>query len=103
MDTKNIKVEYKSTQLISILSQNFSGKMNLARIKFLGLFTEGGNYKGEVHEKAEMRIADSDRHFLLSILNTDFIRVMETFGIQTQGGWFWGILLPNGKYGFKSA
>jgi len=38
MDTKNIKVEYKSTQLISMLSQNFSGKMNLARIKFLGLF-----------------------------------------------------------------
>ena len=49
---------------------------------------EGGNYKGEVHEKAEMRIAESDRHFLLSILNTDFIRVMETFGIPTQGGWF---------------
>ena len=38
MDARNIKIEYKSTQLISILSQNFSGKMNLARIKFLGLF-----------------------------------------------------------------
>lgn len=49
---------------------------------------EGGNYKGEVHEKAELRIADSDRHFLLSVLNTDFIRIMETFGISTQGGWF---------------
>ncbi|MDR1155811.1 MAG: DUF935 domain-containing protein [Bacteroidales bacterium] len=49
---------------------------------------EGGNYKGEVHEKAEIRIADSDRHFLLSVLNTDFIRIMETFGIPARGGWF---------------
>jgi len=39
MDTKNLKTktEYKSTELISILAQNFSGKMHLARIKFLGL------------------------------------------------------------------
>ena len=39
MDTKNLKTktEYKSTELISILAQNFSGKMNLARIKFFGL------------------------------------------------------------------
>jgi hypothetical protein len=35
---KNLKVEYKSTQLISILSQTLAGKMNLARINFLGLF-----------------------------------------------------------------
>jgi len=40
MDTKNLKTktEYKSTELISVLTQNFSGKMNLARIKFFGLF-----------------------------------------------------------------
>jgi len=38
MKTKTIKVECKSTQLISILSQNLAGKMNLARIKFFGLF-----------------------------------------------------------------
>jgi hypothetical protein len=40
MDTKNLKTqtEYKSTELISILAQYFSGKMNLARIKFFGLF-----------------------------------------------------------------
>ena len=38
MDTGNLKVECKSTQLISILSANLSGKMNLARIKFLGLY-----------------------------------------------------------------
>jgi hypothetical protein len=38
MKTKNLKVEYKSTQLISILSENFGKKMNLARIKFLGMF-----------------------------------------------------------------
>jgi hypothetical protein len=40
MNTKNLKtnIDYKSTEIISILTQNFSGKMNLARIKFLGLF-----------------------------------------------------------------
>jgi hypothetical protein len=31
METKNLKVKYKSTQLISILSKNFAGEMNLAR------------------------------------------------------------------------
>ena len=36
--TKTIKVENKSTQLISILSQTLAGKMNLARIKFFGMF-----------------------------------------------------------------
>jgi len=38
MKTKSIKVEYKSTELISILRQSLSGKMNLARIKFFGMF-----------------------------------------------------------------
>jgi hypothetical protein len=38
MNTENLKVEYKVTQLISVLSQNLTGKMNLARIKFFGLF-----------------------------------------------------------------
>jgi hypothetical protein len=38
MKAKNIKVEYKSTQLISILSQSLAGKMNLSRIKFFGMF-----------------------------------------------------------------
>jgi hypothetical protein len=38
MNTENLKVAYKSTQLISVLSQNLSGKMNLARIKFFSLF-----------------------------------------------------------------
>jgi hypothetical protein len=37
MNTKNIKVEYKSTELISILRQTLAGKMNLARIKFFGM------------------------------------------------------------------
>jgi len=36
--SKNLKVEYKSTPLISILSLTLAGKMNLARIKFFGLF-----------------------------------------------------------------
>jgi hypothetical protein len=38
MKTKNIRVECKSTQLISILSLHLSGKMNLARIRFFGNF-----------------------------------------------------------------
>jgi hypothetical protein len=38
MKTKDLKVEYKSTQLIAILCKNFAGKMNLARIKFFGMF-----------------------------------------------------------------
>jgi len=38
MDTGNLKVECKSTELISILSEHLRGKMNLARIKFFGLF-----------------------------------------------------------------
>lgn len=38
MKTKNTKVNCKSTQLIEILCKNFAGKMNLARIKFLGMF-----------------------------------------------------------------
>jgi hypothetical protein len=38
MNTMNPKVECKSTQLISILTQTLAGKMNLARIKFFSLF-----------------------------------------------------------------
>jgi len=38
MNTDYLKVEYKSTQLISVLTENLAGKMNLARIKFFGLF-----------------------------------------------------------------
>ena len=37
METKKIKVGCKSTELISVLQQNFAGKINLARIKFIGL------------------------------------------------------------------
>ena len=38
MSAKDIKINYKSTQLISILGKTLEGKMNLARIKFFGLF-----------------------------------------------------------------
>jgi len=38
MKGEDIKIKYKSTQLISILADNLEGKMNLARIKFFGLF-----------------------------------------------------------------
>jgi hypothetical protein len=32
MKTKNRQIECKSTQLIAILSENFAGEMNLARM-----------------------------------------------------------------------
>jgi Transposase DDE domain. len=38
MDTKNLKVDCKSNQLISVLQEVLKGNMNLARIKFFGLF-----------------------------------------------------------------
>jgi hypothetical protein len=38
MKTKSIKVEYKSTQLISILGNHFGKEMNFARLSFIGLF-----------------------------------------------------------------
>jgi hypothetical protein len=38
MFTDHLKAEHKSTQLISVLTENLAGKMNLARIKFFGLF-----------------------------------------------------------------
>ena len=84
-------------------SQNKSGSTDLYKSlanfcnkevskAFLGntmtLDAEGGNYKGEVHEAAELRIAEADKKDLISILNTDFIRVLETFGIKAEGGYF---------------
>jgi hypothetical protein len=38
MKTNNFKAEYKTAQLISILSQSLAGKMNTARVRFFGLF-----------------------------------------------------------------
>ncbi|MDR1054659.1 MAG: hypothetical protein LBL90_02280 [Prevotellaceae bacterium] len=38
MKANNFKVEHKTTQLISILSQSLAGKMNMARVKFFILF-----------------------------------------------------------------
>jgi len=38
MKMKSIKVEYKSTQIISILGKHFGKEMNFARISFIGLF-----------------------------------------------------------------
>jgi hypothetical protein len=38
MNTRKFKVGRKDTKIISILSQYYAGKMNLARIKFLGKF-----------------------------------------------------------------
>ena len=37
-NTQNFKVGCKDTKIIAILTPHFAGKMNLARIKFLGMF-----------------------------------------------------------------
>ena len=93
----------KGTNLHIVESQGKSGSSDLFKSLgdfankeisklFLGntmtLDAEGGNYKGEVHEQSELRIASTDKHLLLSILNTEFIRILETFGIHAEGGYF---------------
>jgi phage gp29-like protein len=52
------------------------------------LDAEGGNYKGEVHEKSEMRVAEADKRDITELLNTEFIRILEVFGINAEGGYF---------------
>jgi phage gp29-like protein len=52
------------------------------------LDSEGGKYKGDVHEKSEMRVAEADRRDIIALLNTEFIRVLGTFGINAEGGYF---------------
>jgi hypothetical protein len=52
------------------------------------LDSEGGKYKGDVHEKSEMRVAEADRRDVIALLNTEFIRILGTFGIHAEGGYF---------------
>lgn len=52
------------------------------------LDSEGGKYKGDVHEKSEMRVAEADRRDIIALLNTEFIRMLGTFGINAEGGYF---------------
>ena len=69
MNTESIKVECKSTELISILSKNFAGKMNLARIKFLGMFICAlCKVQSVSYEKLKTAFAS---HFVQSTSETD--------------------------------
>jgi len=49
---------------------------------------QGGNYKGEVHQNSELSFAESDKLYLLSELNTEFIKILECFGFKANGGYF---------------
>jgi len=86
-------LETKANSSISEMFQNL-GLMCDDQVSkaFLGntmtMDAKGGNYKGEVHEKSELRIADSDRIMLMSVLNNDFIKVLQAFGFKVEGGWF---------------
>ena len=84
MDTKKIKVECKSTELFSILRENFEGKMNLARIKFLGKFicalckVQSVNYEKlktafESDAKSESSLRRIQRFFAEYVLDNDLI------------------------------
>lgn len=56
------------------------------------LTTEAGNKGtqalGTVHQSVEERIANTDRHFLLNILNYDMADIFQRMGINTEGGEF---------------
>lgn len=86
-------VESKVNSSISDMFQNL-GKVCDDQVSkaFLGntmtMDAQGGNYKGEIHEKSELRIADSDRVMLLSVLGSDFAKVLQAFGFKVEGGWF---------------
>ncbi len=49
---------------------------------------KGGQYKGAVHENGELRVAENDSYSLLAVLNTEFIKILENFGIKCAGGSF---------------
>jgi len=84
MNTESIKVEGKSTELISVLSKNFEGTMNLARIKFLGMFicalckVQSVSYEKlkaafESDAKSESSLRRIQRFFAEYVLDNDLI------------------------------
>ena len=84
MGSKAIKVESKSSELISILTQNFAGIMNLARIKFLGKFicalckVQSVSYEKlktafESDAKSESSLRRIQRFIAEYVLDTDLI------------------------------
>lgn len=49
---------------------------------------EGGNYKGEVHQEVEWKFTQADKRLALNVLNTQFTKILDNFGIPTEGGYF---------------
>jgi len=49
---------------------------------------QGGNYKGEVHENSQQGIFDSDKKFILRILNSTFWTLLEMHGYNPADGKF---------------
>lgn len=52
------------------------------------LDAEGGNYKGEVHESSESGVYAADRRYILNILNTQILRLLEIHGFNPGKGYF---------------
>jgi phage gp29-like protein len=48
----------------------------------------GGHYKGNVHENSEAEVTKDDISFVLTVLNTQFIKILENFGFKVTGGNF---------------
>lgn len=52
------------------------------------LDAEGGNYKGEVHESSEEAVHASDVTFILDILNSQVLHLLEVHGFNPGKGYF---------------
>lgn len=50
---------------------------------------KGARALGEVHQKEQKSKEQSDKEFVLSVLNTQFRSVLKTFGIDASGGCFY--------------
>jgi phage gp29-like protein len=101
--TSNFAIFQKGTELHTEEQKNTTGSTDLydrlanfcdrqisklVLANTMTLDSEGGKYKGDVHEKSEMRVANADKRDIISMLNTEFIRVLGTFGINAEGGYF---------------
>lgn len=52
------------------------------------LDAEGGQYKGDIHAESESIVHQSDRRYVLSVLNTKFKTLLETHGFNPGDGKF---------------
>ena len=52
------------------------------------LDAEGGQYKGDIHERSEDAVHKSDRRFILNVLNTSFKYLLEIHGFNPGEGKF---------------